>query len=71
MEVVIPVRKKTFDAEALFQPPTGAARITGFSVKFIRDGCRDGSIPSIRIGADYRVNMRLYLEKLDALSEGR
>lgn len=60
--------RRKFDREAPFQPISGASRISGLSTGGIRKGCRDGKIPHIRVGKDYRVNMRVWLEQLDAQS---
>lgn len=62
------MRVKAIDRDAIFQPIRGAAEITGFSTKFIRSGCIDGTIPHIRVGCDYRVNMPLYLAQLNDAS---
>ena len=61
------MRKKT-DRDALFQSIRGAAEITGLSTRYIRDGCRNGTIPHIRAGSDYRINMALFLEDLNKQS---
>lgn len=60
--------RRKFDREAPFQPITGAAYITGLSRGYIRRGCKDGSIPHIMAGKDYRINMKVWLEQLDAQS---
>lgn len=52
----------------MFQSIRGAAEITGFSTKYLRDGCRAGRIPHVRVGADYRVDMPLFLAQLRAES---
>ena len=64
------MRKKQIDRDALFQPPRGAAEITGFSVKYIRAGCRDGTIPHLKAGNDYKIDMTAWLELLHAASRG-
>lgn len=48
-----------------------AAQATGLSQIFLRAGCRDGSIPHIRAGVKYLVNMPLLLAQLDAASAGQ
>lgn len=58
------MRTKIVDPNKMFQSINAAADISGLSKKFIRAGCKDGSIPHIRVGTDYRVNMPLFLEKL-------
>lgn len=54
------------DADAIFQTPTSAARLTGLSAKSIRQGCRDGSIPHVMVGKDYRIHMPSWLPLLEA-----
>lgn len=61
-------RKKNLDRDALYQPPRNAACLTGLSLRYIREGCKNGTIPHICVGTDYRVNMKLFLESLDAES---
>ena len=45
------------------------ARLTGASRYFIRNGCRDGTIPCIKSGTKYMVNLPLFLEMLDRMSK--
>lgn len=47
-----------------------AARYTGLSEYFLRAGCRNGSVPCIRSGQTFFVNIPALLRKLDAV-EGR
>lgn len=42
-----------------------AAKATGLSAYFIRNGCRDGSIPCIRCGTVFFVNMPAFRAQLD------
>ena len=63
------MRKKVIDPAAIFQPIRGASEITGLSQKYIREGCRSGTIPCLKVGSDYRVNMPLWRELLDRASE--
>ena len=58
-------RKKEIDRNAVFQTPRGAAEITGLSVKSIRQGCREGTIPCMMQGSDYRIHMPKYLKQLE------
>ena len=37
---------------------------------FIREGCKTGAIPHIMCGQEYRVNVPLFLQQLDAASMG-
>lgn len=62
------MRTREFDRSAIFLPIRGAAEITGFSTKYLRDGCRAGRIPHVRVGSDYRVDMPLFLAQLRAES---
>lgn len=64
------MRKREIDRDALFQPPRGAAEITGFSVKSIRDGCKSGDIPHIKTGTDFRIDMTEWLKILHSTSRG-
>jgi excisionase family DNA binding protein len=56
------------DKDAKFQSIRGACEITGLSQKYLREGCRNGEIPFILVGSDYRINMPLFLEQLDTAS---
>lgn len=63
-------RPKTVDREATFQSPRNASIISGLSVGYIREGCKSGLIPHIRVGKDYRINVPLFLEQLGNESRG-
>lgn len=41
-----------------------ACAVTGLSQYFLRQGCRDGSIPHIKSGPTYYVNVPALLEQL-------
>ena len=56
------VRRTPLDAH--FQPIRGASQITGLSTGFIRRGCKDGSIPHLKVGNEYRINMPAFLKQL-------
>lgn len=60
-------QRKT-DLTAPYQPFRGASRITGFSIGFLRDGCKSGKIPHIMVGSEYRICMPLFLQQLEAES---
>lgn len=47
-----------------------AARVSGLSMYYLRNGCKDGSVPHVKSGTVYLVNMPRLLEKLDALEQG-
>ena len=64
------MRPRTINRDAVFQSIRGAADITGISAKAIREGCKAGRIPHIRVGADYRVDMPIFLALLHESSAG-
>ncbi|MCD7770408.1 MAG: excisionase family DNA-binding protein [Oscillospiraceae bacterium] len=43
------------------------ARITGLSQYYLRQGVRNGTVPHIRSGTKYLINLRRLLKTLDAL----
>ena len=47
-----------------FQKIGEACRTTGLSQYYLRKGCRDGSIPCIRSGQTFYVNVPALLEQL-------
>lgn len=47
-----------------FQKIIQAARTTGLSQFFLRAGCRDGTVPHIKSGTTYFINIPALLEKL-------
>lgn len=50
---------------APFQKIHDACRITGLSKYFLRNGCKDGSIPHIKSGGVYYINIPALLKKLE------
>lgn len=50
---------------APFQKIADACRITGLSQYFLRNGCKDGSIPHIKSGGTYYINVPALLKKLE------
>ena len=62
-------RQKKIDPAATFQPINAAAAMTGLSRYYLLNGCKAGSIPHIRVGVDYRVNMPRLLDQLNRESE--
>lgn len=46
-----------------FQTIAEAAKSTGLSQYFLRRGCKDGSIPCIKSGTKYFVNVALLLQQ--------
>lgn len=47
-----------------FQKIKEACATTGLSQFYLRNGCKDGSIPHIRSGGVYYINVPALLEKL-------
>lgn len=43
-----------------------ASRVTGLSQYYLRQGCKDGSIPHIKSGTVYMVNVAKLLRQLNA-----
>ena len=56
--------------EEPFQKIADACRTTGLSQFFLRKGCRDGSVPHVRSGRTYYVNVPVLLEKLSGNHDG-
>lgn len=52
-----------------FQRIPQACTTTGLSQHFLRAGCKDGSVPHIRSGQTYLVNVPALLRQLGALEE--
>ncbi len=49
-----------------FQTIAAASRTTGLSQYFIRAGCKNGTVPCIKSGQKYFVNVPQLLETLNA-----
>ena len=49
-----------------FQKISQASKTTGLSKYFLRNGCKDGSIPHIKSGTVYLINVPALLKKLGA-----
>ena len=49
-----------------FQKIAEACRTTGLSQYFLRQGCKDGTIPHIRSGSTYYINVPELLGQLNA-----
>lgn len=48
-----------------YQKIKEACRTTGLSQYMLRRGCQDGTVPHVRSGRTYYVNVPALLEKLD------
>ncbi len=55
--------------EQPYQKIQDACRTTGLSQFFLRKGCRDGTIPCIRSGRTYYIDIPALLEKLGAKNQ--
>lgn len=49
-----------------FQKIAEASRTTGLSQYFLRQGCKDGSVPHAKSGGTYYINIPKLLRQLDA-----
>ena len=49
-----------------FQKINDAVRTTGLSAYFLRNGCKNGTIPHIMSGKKYLINIPALLKMLDA-----
>lgn len=55
------MRKSNYDPTQRFQTIPNAVRTTGLSACFLRNGCRAGTVPHVRSGRLYMVDVpRLY-----------
>lgn len=52
-----------------FQKFTEASRTTGLSQYFLRQGCKNGTVPHIKSGGTYYVNVPALLRQLGADGE--
>ena len=52
-----------------FQKIAEASKTTGLSQYYLRNGCRDGSIPCVKNGSVYLVNVPALLKMLGAWDE--
>ena len=59
---------RTMDEQKVANPPfqkiEDAVRSTGLSAYYLRRGCRDGSVPCVRSGRTYFINVPGLLEQL-------
>lgn len=60
--------KRTTDRSAPYQSIRNTSDITGLAQSAIRAGCKNGEIPHIMAGREYRINIRLFLELLEEKS---
>ena len=62
---------ESLKVSAPFQKIPEACRSTGLSQYFLRKGCKDGSVPHIRSGTVYLVDVPALLEKLRREATGQ
>ena len=43
-----------------------ASRVTGLSMYYLRNGCKDGTVPCIKSGTVYFINVPKLMERLNA-----
>ena len=53
-----------------YQKIPEACKTTGLSQYFLRKGCKDGSVPHIKSGTTYYIDVPALLEKLRGESNG-
>lgn len=59
------MKKEKSNPDAPFQKIPDACKTTGLSQYFLRNGCKDGSIPHIKSGGVYYINIPALLKKLE------
>ena len=52
-----------------FQSIQDAVKTTGLSSYYLRNGCRDGTVPHVKSGSKYLVNVPLLLRQLGVPEE--
>lgn len=57
------------DINPPFQSIAQACKTTGLSMYYLRKGCRDGSIPHVKNGTAYMVNVPALLRKLGVIEK--
>lgn len=61
--------KSKYDPNTPFQKIPDAVRTTGMSGYFLRSGCKDGTIPCIKIGNTYFIDVQCLLKRLHEQAE--
>lgn len=64
------MRKKPYDRNAPFQKITDACRTTGLSRDYLRNGVRNGTIPSVKSGKVCYINIPAFLAMHNAVTPG-
>ncbi len=60
---------KQYDPTQRFQTFVDASRITGLSQYYLRRGCKTGTIPHIKSGNKFLINIPLLIEQMDLASK--
>lgn len=63
------MRQRNVSPDAPFQTIPRACAITGLSQKFLRKGCKDGTVPHIMSGTAYYINVPALLRKLEVTTD--
>lgn len=53
-----------------FQTINQTVKTTGLSAYYLRQGCRDGTVPHVMSGTKYLINVPLLLRQLGVPTEG-
>ena len=61
-------KQKEHDPTCPFQSINDAVRTTGLSSFYIRTGCKNNTVPHIRAGNTYLINVPLLLDQLNKQS---
>ena len=60
---------KQYDPTQRFQTFVDSSRITGLSQYYLRRGCKTGTIPHIKSGNKFLINIPLLIEQMDLASK--
>lgn len=60
--------KQHYDPSRQFQTIAETSRTTGLSQYYIRCGCRGGTVPHIKSGSKFMVNVPLLIEQMNRQS---
>lgn len=71
MGLMCETRRKEAMPTVPFQKIAEACKTTGLSQYYLRQGCRNGTIPHIKSGGVYYINIPALMKTLDAGQTGR
>lgn len=69
--LICEIKRKEAMPTVPFQKIAEACKTTGLSQYFLRQGCKNGTIPHIRSGGVYYINVPALMETLGIRQEGR